>query len=168
MKASTLVRAVGLAVALTGCGGDEGAGETEAGQDTMAAAAPAATDTGGAAMGQSDVVVSMQPVGGSGLSGNATLSAAGAQTRVVVEIRGSQAGAVHQGHIHAGTCEALGAPHAPLTPVTVDAQGNGTSETTVEMGVMDITGEPHAVSFHQANGSPGPPVVCGNVTTAPA
>jgi hypothetical protein len=165
MRASALVVAVGLAGALAGClGRDEEVENPEAGQDTTAttaSAVSAATDTGIASMTRT--TLDLRPAGGSALTGNATLEPSGAHTRVVVEVAGSQAGAVHQGQVHAGTCEALGASVAPLLPVTVDARGNGTSATTIAVAIVDLTDAPHAVSFHQAGGNPGPPVVCGDI-----
>lgn len=109
--------------------------------------------------------VALNELGGSGIGGEATIAPAEAsgQTQVTVSLQGpADAAGVHQGHIHSGTCEQLGGVVVPLPPVTVD-DGVGSATSTVAADAMSLMDGQHIVVYHQAGGTPGSPVVCGQI-----
>src|SRR5438128_2116581 len=75
-----------------------------------------------------DMTVKLEPQGGSGESGTATLhKASDTETKVTITVSGGPAEA-QPTHIHKGTCATLDPkPAFPLSPVT-----GGKSETTVK------------------------------------
>jgi hypothetical protein len=161
-----MLLAVPVALLTVACNGDDRV-DTVATTDTTMMGAPAGTTpaagTGtmmGAGMGST---IAMQPVGGSGVSGEATLTESGQQTQVMVRLMGSTANATHQGHIHSGTCASPGAVVVPLQSISVDAQGSGTSTSTVDVPIHTAANGQHIVVYHEAGGSPGAPVVCGEI-----
>lgn len=83
------------------------------------------------AAAQAPVNVTMNPTGGSGVSGTAQLTAVGQQTQVVVTIRGGTASGAHVNHIHTGTCANQGGIVHPLTDIRTDASGGGSATSTV-------------------------------------
>ena len=99
----------------------------------------------------------------SGIGGDIQVSGEAEQTRVVVQLTGSTANGVHQGHVHTGTCEAPGANVIALQPVTIGADGTGRSESTVAVAPMTAMNGQHIVMFHEANGQPGAPVACAAI-----
>lgn len=157
--------------ALTACDPDETgemaesieqeAAEVDAGQslaiDTL--------EVGAAGGGGMQAAVVMNPLSGSGVSGDATVAAgdAAGQSRVTVNLTAAgDAGGVHQGHIHQGTCDSIGSVVVPLPPVTV-AGGSGTATSTVAVDAMQVMDGSHVVVYHQAGGNPGAPAVCGEI-----
>ncbi|CAN5640065.1 hypothetical protein BH23GEM6_BH23GEM6_14640 [soil metagenome] len=158
--------ALPLVFLLAACPGDDRRVDTVGTVDTPMAAPGMGTGTaapGTGTMAGMTSTVAMRAVGGSGLSGEATLTEAGQQAQVMVRLMGSRAGATHQGHIHQGTCDNLGSVVAPLQPVTVDAQGTGTSTSTVDVAIHAAADGQHLIAYHVAGGDPGAPVVCGEI-----
>lgn len=106
----------------------------------------------------------MEEIGGSGITGDATISeaqGAAGQARVVINLRAqSPAEGVHQGHIHEGTCEPLGGVTVALPPVNL-AAGQGTATSTVSVDPMSVMDGNHVVAYHEVGGSQ--PVVCGAI-----
>lgn len=120
------------------------------------------TVVAGAADGM-QVSLVLNAVGNSGVTGEATIAPGdGQQARVDVTLNASGQGGVHQGHIHQGTCSALGAPVVPLEPVTT-AGGTGSSTSNVTVDVMSVMDGQHVISYHEAGGQPGPSVACGEI-----
>ncbi|MBW3630771.1 MAG: hypothetical protein KY464_15950 [Gemmatimonadetes bacterium] len=148
-----------LPIALTACGGGEGEGDTAAMSDTATAARPAESTSEGA-MAAMPTTVALQAVGTSGASGQATLTPNAAQTQVQVQLTGVTPGA-HPGHIHSGTCAAMGAPVHPLPDITAGADGSGTAETTLPIDATTVMDGQHLISYH---GDGGAPIVCGELT----
>jgi hypothetical protein len=107
--------------------------------------------------------VALQAVGGSGITGEATLTESAQRTQVMVRLMGSQPNATHQGHIHEGTCANVGSVVVPLDPITVDAQSMGTSTTTVDVPIHTVANGQHLIAYHVAGGSPGAPAACGEI-----
>lgn len=181
MKATRLWVLTALPFALGACGG--GGDAANGGTDTTTAlpsadsgvttTTPTPADTGMAAMGSA---VTMNAVGGSGVTGQAQfMDHGGGQTMVTVNLTG-QGSSTHSGHIHTGTCDAPGQVVAPLQDVTL-ANGTGTSTSTVNVPLATVMNGQHIVAYHQGQGaSAGAPVVCGQIpaqaggtdTTAPA
>lgn len=163
MRASRPLAAFAAAILLAGCA-DRADDTAIMPADTIGtvgtgtqAAAPAAHPAG---MGST---MALQPLGGSGVSGEATLTERDAQSEVMVRLTGSQPNVTHQGHIHEGTCENLGPVVAPLQPVTTDGQGSGTSTSTVDLGIANVMNGRHVISYHEAGGNPGRPITCGQI-----
>jgi hypothetical protein len=159
-------------VALAACGGGGDEGQAPASSDTVAsttAAPPAGGDTMPAAMADSahtsasNPTVQLAQIGNSGISGTAQFMEHGpGQTMVTVTLTGPGSGA-HPGHIHAGTCENLGAVVAPLQTVE-RANGNGTSNKTIEVPIATVMNGQHVVNFHAGAGdNPMAPVACAQI-----
>lgn len=171
MKGSKWWLLAALPLALAACGANDTEGEEDdptdgAGADTAATAAapmPMPGDTG-MAHGTGPMMVPMQPVGGSSVSGEATLTEQGTQTQVAVRLTGFQPSSAHSGHVHQGTCEAPGSPVAPLQDLAADASGSGTATSTVAIPSATLMNGQHIVAYHQGAGeNMGPPVVCGAI-----
>jgi hypothetical protein len=65
-------------------------------------------------------------------SGKAELATADGKVTLKITLSGLEPNSKHIAHIHAGSCEAQGAVVVMLNPVVADAQGNGTSVTTID------------------------------------
>lgn len=114
-----------------------------------------------------DESIQMAATGGSGITGTAKVTALGNnQIRVEVTLNGLPANDQRAGHIHKGTCANQGGVVYPLNPLMVNAQGVGTSNTTVTLDKEPITAGGYYINFHQALNPPGPGVSCGNITKA--
>lgn len=179
MRALRLWVAAGLLPVAAACGGSDA--ESGSSADTAAAmpdtasvgaTAGAMGDSAAAGMAGMDSMshsaagggaVPLAAVGGSGVTGEAMLTAQGNQTQVMVRLAGAKGAGTHQGHIHTGTCEQPGSVVAPLEPVTTDASGAGSSTKTVDVPASAAMNGQHIIAYHEAGGSPGAPVVCGAI-----
>lgn len=181
MKAARNWMAMALLPLAAACMGE--AGEEVGEPDNVAAlpatqapvaatpAAPPGTDgtlvpSGAEHMALGGNKVSLQQVGGSGVTGEATISAQGEGTMVMVTLMNAPQGP-HAGHIHQGTCDSPGQIVAPLETVTIPtANGNGTSHSTVPLGVPAMMDGRHIIAYHEnAGDNPGAPIVCGSIPT---
>lgn len=118
-----------------------------------------------AAGGGMQATVVLNELRGSGVTGEATIApgTASGQTSASVTLNAAgDAGGVHQGHIHQGTCAQLGGPVVPLPAVTV-AGGTGTATSDVAVDAMSVMDGGHVVAYHEAGANPGAPVVCGEI-----
>ena len=114
-----------------------------------------------AAAAQSPITIQISPQNNSGISGTATLTPMGNQTRVVLNLQGTPQGGNHPAHIHAGTCANLDPrPAFPLTNVQ-----NGMSETTVNVSIDQIRAAQHAINVHKSPQEASVYVGCGNLPT---
>lgn len=170
MKLSRYWLLLGLPLALGACGMNDTEAEEDdptdgaAADSAAAAAVPAPAVTGTAPAAMAPQMVPMAAVAGSGVSGEATLTEAAGQTQVAVRLAGFQPSSAHSGHVHQGTCDAPGAPVAPLQDITADASGAGTATSTVAIPTSVAMNGQHIVAYHQAAGeNMGPPVVCGAI-----
>jgi len=171
MKTTRLWTLAALPLALAACGGgDETA---EGGTDTTTAALPspdagatAATmpaDSGMAGAQALGGAVAMNAVGGSGVTGQAQFMEHGPGETMVTVTLTAQGNSSHSGHIHQGTCEALGSVVAPLQDVTL-ANGAGSATSTVDVALSTVMDGQHIVAYHQGQGAgAGAPVVCGQI-----
>jgi hypothetical protein len=131
---------------------------TPAKKDRPASSAPAAGN-GTAEAGANEVTVTLDELNDSGVSGTATLTEVGDnQTRVVIDVTGATGD--HPAHIHTGTCDDLN-PN-PLFPLNnIDADGK--SDTTVDVGLAELTGGGFAINLHKSQQEIGVYVACGNI-----
>lgn len=164
MKIVRFTALLPLALFFTACGGDEPDADTTVVGDTamMAPATPPAGSVTPADQGAGTQTVQLNPLGGSGVSGEATLTRTNGQTQVMVRLTGTPGNTTHPGHIHAGTCDAPGSPVQPLESVSTDATGSGTATTSVTVDQATVFNGQHVIQYHQAGGGPG--VVCGQIT----
>lgn len=81
----------------------------------------------GLIMAQEAVTVQLNPMDGSGVSGTATLTAAGEGTEVTLDLQGLTPNAAAQAAMQAGTCDMPSASFAALPELTADANGTATA-----------------------------------------
>jgi len=126
---------------------------------TPAPAPPAAVDTG---MPTAPVVVQLQDVGGSGVSGQATATHSPTDVTVAIRVNGAKGTADYPAHIHNGTCASGGPVAVELTAVKI-TNGVGESTTTVETSKLNPA-QPSFVQVHEPGpGNGGKPVACGDM-----
>ena len=108
-------------------------------------------------------------VGGSGVTGSATITDMGSgKIKVDVTFKGYAPNSEHAGHIHSGSCEQNGPVVYPLTSVKADANGNATSSTEVAAPFSEVTNGKYYVNFHVALNPPGGGITCGNIAALAA
>jgi uncharacterized protein (DUF305 family) len=133
--------------------------------------------------------VELKPQNGSHTTGTATLTEAGGGVRIELTLSGlPEPGATYLAHIHPDTCaevvgqEEEGDHHEeshehrghgtsaheiewPLSQVQSDAQGNGTSTTTLRGASMEklFTGELKHLNVHAAGSGNTPVLACGDL-----
>lgn len=123
----------------------------------------------GMAVAQEAVPVQLDPVGGSGVSGTATLVAAGDGTHVALDIKGLAPGAGARATMHANTCAMPSASLAALPDLKADAIGRATATGSVLFHDMDVAlaimadGE-HIIAIHAG----GQVVACGLIPRLPS
>lgn len=93
----------------------------------------------GMVMAQEGIIVQLAPVDESGVSGTATLTAAGNGTNVVLDIEGLAPGANAQATMHANTCAMPSASFTALPTLNADATDRATATGSVLFrGMEDI------------------------------
>ena len=163
MKATRWWMLAALPFALAACGDadDDAMDDGDVMVDSSTMTVPPVSEPAPSAMGGA---VALNAVGESGVTGEAQLmDQGGTQTSVNVTLNGpADASGSHAGHVHEGTCDALGAVMAPLQNVEM-ANGTGMSSSTVDIPLATVMNGQHVIAFHEAGGSPGAPVVCGAI-----
>ena len=121
---------------------------------------------------QQAVTVWLHSVGESGVSGTATLTAAGDGTDVSIEVTGLAPGANARATMHAGTCATPSASFAALPELNADATGKATATGAVlfrgtdSVALATMTDGEHIIAIQT-----GQAVVCGVIprpTSAPS
>ena len=110
------------------------------------------------ASSSNEVIVELAEQNSSGESGTATLTATGASTRVVLELKNPTTDS-QPAHIHRGTCENLDSD--PLYGLLNVMQGR--SETVVNVPLSELTTGGLALNVHQSNANLDEYVACGNL-----
>jgi hypothetical protein len=142
----TAVLAVLLAaVALAGCGGDDDGGGNGNGNGD------------GAATGE--ITIDLAESMGSGQSGSATLTDAGGQTFVSIEIFDDPLSGSQPAHIHEGTCEELN----PTPAFGLENVTGGVSDSTIDVGLETLTSGTYAINLHMSDADIETYVSCGNI-----
>jgi hypothetical protein len=116
------------------------------------------------------LILSVTPSPSQAAAGSARLSLDGSNKLTVqVTLSGLVPNSTHMAHIHSGSCEAQGKVKYPLNPIVADADGNGTSTTTVDQ-VTSIPGGGWYVNVHLGGTTKDlstqtgdDPIACGNV-----
>lgn len=138
-----------LAAAVAGCGGGGGDGKT----------------TTTTSSGKKSLLVQLQEQSFSGEAGDATLTAEGDNTRIVIEMA-SYAANAQPAHIHKGTCEKLDAtPAYALHDVVA-----GKSTTVVPISLSKLLDGKYAINMHRSAKQLKVYVACGDIAknAAPA
>ena len=146
---------IALPLAIAACGGEEETATME-GVDTTSMVN---ADTGGA-MAAMPTTVALQSLGGSNVTGQATVTHSGAESQVNVQLSGLTPGD-HPGHIHAGTCDAIGAVVHPLPTATAGEDGSATVNGTVAAAGESFMNGQHVINYHGNAEDPMAPVACG-------
>jgi Cu/Zn superoxide dismutase len=104
-----------------------------------------------------DTTMPLNTSNDSGASGQAMIHAMGGSTMIMITVNGLEPNSRHAAHIHNGSCTA--GILLPLEVVVADANGVGTSNTTLPQAA-DAT---WWIQVHRAEAPPGPGIVCGAV-----
>lgn len=99
-------------------------------------------------------------------SGTAQLTLANGQVKVVLSMKGLEPASTHAAHIHAGSCADQGKIIYPLTAITADKTGAGTSTTILKnMASLPASGWYINVHFGSTitNQTNEDPIACGNM-----
>ena len=121
----------------------------------------------GLALAQTSVTVQLEPIGGSNVSGTATLTAEGNGTRVSLDIAGLAPSTTAQATMHAGTCAAPGASAAELPDLTADANGRATANGqilfrgTESVALATMADGQHIIAVGDPNGT----LACGVIAS---
>jgi hypothetical protein len=116
----------------------------------------------GMLMAQEAVTVQLDPVGESGVSGTATLTAAGDGTDVALDIQGLAPGADARATMQANTCDMPSASFAALPDLKADAAGRATATGSVLFrGTENVALETMADGEHIIAIQTGQVVACG-------
>ena len=111
------------------------------------------------ASAQSPITVQIHPKRNSGVSGTATLTPQGNQTRVVVQLKGAASHVAQPAHFHSGTCNKLDPkPKFPLADVV-----DGTSTSVVSAPVSELASGKYTINVHKSAADIKTSVACGNV-----
>ena len=116
----------------------------------------------GMGMAQAAVTVQLDPVGASGVSGTATLTAAGDGTAVALDVKGLAPDTEARATMHANTCAMPSASFAALPNLKADATGRATATGSVLFrGTEAVALETMADGEHVINIQAGQVVACG-------
>jgi len=106
--------------------------------------------------------LALNPWMSSGESGAATfIPLNSSQTQVQVRFTGQPG--PHQGFLHVGSCQHMGAIVARLGTLNVASSGSGALTENVELPLSLLRDGNHFIAFHQANGNPGNAVACTDI-----
>lgn len=158
MRTARLWILAGIPLLLGACGGGDDTAPQLADPEALETAVPVPLDSMGGLTNLGSTVA-LAPLNDSGTFGEATFTDSGGQIQVMVRLTGAPAGE-RQGHIHSGTCESLGGVVEPLQPITVGADGTGTSTSLISTDRSTLMGAPHVVNYH---GEGGTPIACAPV-----
>jgi Cu/Zn superoxide dismutase len=95
-------------------------------------------------------------------NGTAELTVNGEGILVTLSMTGLQEG-VHANHIHEGTCDDQGAIHITLDNIVAGAAGDGSQINNNTEQPLSHYEFGHYLAVHEADGSPGAVVSCGNI-----
>ncbi|HEU4561788.1 MAG TPA: hypothetical protein VFS20_28445 [Longimicrobium sp.] len=106
----------------------------------------------------------LNPVGGSGITGMATGTSANNMTRVYVNVAGAQAGATLPWHVHEGKCgdasPPIVGPASAYPPLVVGANGRATAQAHLNLDLNEA--KSYIVNVHASPTNLGTIVSCGD------
>jgi hypothetical protein len=109
----------------------------------------------------SEIIITIEELNGSGISGDATLTDNGDGT-TTIDVLVDGATGDHPMHLHSGTCAELGDVVVPLT--NVDAEGSSVTDVDVPLAtIQDPEIGPHAINIHLSPDEISTYVACGDV-----
>ena len=111
-----------------------------------------------------EVTVTLSPVAGSTVSGDADLRSSGASTRVEVELNGLTAGDTYTPEIHNGSCVEGGGPVVALEPIVASGMEAG-STSSIDPSVLIPSDHGHSVAVTDGTGTI---VACGELSIGEA
>ncbi len=115
---------------------------------------------GGTPQASAPITITLNDMGGSGVTGTATLTDMGTTTDVDVTIDGGLTPGTHMNHIHTGTCAAQGPILENLENLEAAADGSVPSTSTViAKPLSDFDDGNHYVAAHATDGTV---VACGD------
>jgi hypothetical protein len=117
--------------------------------DSRAPGAPTAAPT------SELLYVTVQEIGGSGVSGEAAFREVGPQTSIRATLGSAPPGSTLAVQLHQGTCSQGGPLVVALEPIITDTAGLGTSVTTVDLPITTLTDGRHTLQV-AADAAPGP------------
>jgi hypothetical protein len=121
----------------------------------------------GLGLAQETVTVRLEPVGGSGVSGTAVLTAAGDGTTVELDVQGLAPGTTARATMHANTCAMPSASFAALPDLQADANGKATATGSVLFrGTDNVPLTSMADGGHIITIQTGQMVACGVIPPA--
>lgn len=162
MKTTRSCSAILIAAFFTACGGaaeDDIFVDEPMASEVPATEAPTATPPAAEAPA-APVTARIQSLGDSGVEGEATVTPEGEQTQVMVRLTGGTSDGSHAGHIHSGSCGAIGGVVQPLEPIATDAEGAGMMTVTVDAPPSTVMSGGHIIVYHGAGGSP---IACAEI-----
>ena len=140
-----------LAVAAIACGDDDtttGDGNGGDGDDTAV----------------TELTATLEEVEGSGVTGNATITANNGGIGVVATLSGAPEGA-HANHLHHGACDDFGEVHITLEELVADADGAAAATTSDDEQPLSHFEEGHYLAVHVGdNDTVGDVITCGDVS----
>jgi hypothetical protein len=151
-----------LAVAAIACDDDEdGDGNGDAVPPaTEEGAAPDDGAEDGAAEDGGPITLILSALGGSAVTGSATLAGIDPGTAVIVTIDSGLEEGTHVNHIHEGTCDAIGDIGEPLESLEAGADGSAPAITTMTGAELQhLLDEDHVIAVHALD--PATIVACG-------
>lgn len=109
------------------------------------------------------VTVQLNPINGSNATGTGTITDNGDGTiTVVINEKGLEPGD-HIDHIHTGSCAAQGPIKFPLTNITANASGAGSSTTKINASFATVTGGGYYLNVHNLAKAG---TSCGDITAS--
>jgi hypothetical protein len=109
------------------------------------------------------VIVRLEPIQGSGFSGQATLTPGDTTTQVRIELRGTGAGASHAARIYAGPCDDPGALIAQLDPILAEGPTVVAERTVRQPPLMVFGGQASLMIYRPGGMVAGPGAACGEI-----
>ena len=162
LRLGTLVLVLAALTFAASCGGDDDeAGVTaDATGETAAAGETAPTDTIGSEI-DAPFGFDLDPVAGSDVSGQVTITPTGEQeTDVEIVLDSEAAEGSHPAHIHEGSsCDDFN----PEPAIPLENVEDGTSSTTIDTGAVDLVDGEYVVNVHESTDQLDTYIACGQI-----
>jgi hypothetical protein len=113
-----------------------------------------------------DAAVTLSPVGGSGVTATATLTAAGNQTSISITATGLAANSAHTWAIGMGTCANRQGDAFDFADLTAGANGTASATDTATATLASLQDGNHNIHIHTNTDATSAVVACGNIPAA--